>query len=48
MSYVRCAVERAVTAEMSLGPGGLDFFPDLPVQARIKIRDRSVVDHCEL
>src|ERR1700680_2856795 len=48
MSYVRCALVCAITAEVSLSPDGLDLFPDLPVQAGIKVRDRSVVDHCEL
>ena len=48
MSYVRCAVVCAITAKLSLSPGSLDFFPDLPVQAGIEVRDRSVVDYCEL
>ena len=48
MSYVRCALMCAVTIKLSLSPGSFDFFPDLPVQAGIKVGDRSVVDHCEL
>jgi hypothetical protein len=48
MSYVRCALVCAVTAKVGPSTGGFDFFPDLSVEARIKVGDRSVVDHCEL
>jgi hypothetical protein len=48
MSYMRCALVCAVNAEVSLRPGGLDFFTGLPVQAGVEVCDWSVVDNCEL